>query len=364
MQSNHYYALIMAGGGGTRLWPLSRQAHPKQMLALVDETQSMFRVTVGRLQPLFEPSHVFVVTGQDMVASLMADMPEVPAENFIVEPFGRNSGPAAGLGTAAIMDRDPEAIIATLSADHHIADAARYREVLLAAAELAVDKETIVTLGVTPDRPATEFGYIKRGESLGVYNEFECFNAANFTEKPNGERALEFLSTGLYSWNCGMFITTAKHLLSEFERQQPDIHRLLHQISQHIGVQNFSEVINPLWQQMPNISLDYAVMENAGHVAVIPVDIGWSDIGSWDLLYEVLEKDEHGNIARGEGDNHIQIDSANTMVIGDRVVVTIGVEDLVIVDTNDVILVCHRSRAQDVREAVQRLRNAGASNYL
>jgi mannose-1-phosphate guanylyltransferase len=359
----HYYALIMAGGGGTRLWPLSRKSHPKQMLSLIDDQQSMVQLTVRRLQPLFEPEQIFVVTGQTMVDKLMADVPEIPVENYIIEPYGRNSGPAAALGTLVITERDPEAIIATLSADHYIANTERFRQVLAAAAEIAA-RDVIVTLGVSPSRPATEFGYIKRGELLGSVGGFECFRAVNFTEKPNFELAVKFLSSGLYSWNSGMFIWPGRYILQEYKRQQPAIYHLIQQIREKLGAPDFAAQITPLWDEMPSISFDYAIMEQAPEITVIPVDIGWSDVGSWDLLYAVLIADETGNVSRGQGKGHIQIDTNNTLIVSNRLVVTIGVEDLVVVDTDDVIMVCHRDRAQDVREVVRQLHDQGADSYL
>ncbi|MFC1959265.1 mannose-1-phosphate guanylyltransferase [Chloroflexota bacterium] len=361
--TTHFYVLIMAGGGGTRLWPLSRRATPKQTLALVDEQQSMFAMTVRRLQPLLAPEQIFVVTGPGMVALLQADTPEIPAENFIIEPFGRNSGPAAGLGSMVIAERDPEAVIAVLSSDHHIADTARYRDVLAGAAQLA-SQQKFVTLGVKPSHPATEFGYIKRGELVGNFNGFNCYQADDFTEKPDANTAVQFLQTGLYSWNCGMFIWSAQQVLAEFARQQPTIHQLLMQIKEQLNRIDFVEAITPLWEQMPDISLDYAIMEDAPDTAVLPVDIGWSDVGSWDLLYDVLDRDDDGNITRGAGPEHIQINTTNTLILSDRMVVTIGVDDLVVVDTGDVVMVCHREHAQDVRQAVRRLKDKEANEYL
>lgn len=361
--SEHYYALIMAGGGGTRLWPLSRQARPKQMLRLIGE-ETMFQMSVRRLQPLLEPDHVYVITGQDQVDSLHRQAPEIPLENFIVEPFGRDSGPAAGLGNLVIFERDPQAIVATLSSDHYIGNTARFREVLVAAASLA-EEDMFVTLGITASHPSSHFGYIRRGEPLGKRNGFDCFRAVDFTEKPGLERATQFLASGLYSWNSGMFIWKAARVLAEFERQQPAIHRLLGQIRAHIGAANFTELITPLWEQMPRISVDYALMEHSPAIAVIPADIDWSDIGSWDMLLHLLECDAAGNVVVGDAPELIQIDSERTLVAGNqRLIVTIGVEDLVVVDTDDVILVCRRDRSGEVREVVRRLREQNADRYL
>jgi len=361
--SEHYYALIMAGGGGTRLWPLSRQARPKQMLRLVGD-ETMFQISVRRLQPLLAPDHVYIITGQDQVADLHAQTPEVPLENFIVEPFGRDSGPAAGLGNLVIYERDPEAIVATLSSDHYIGHPDRFREVLIAAADLARE-DMFVTLGITASRPAIQFGYIRRGESLGKRNGFEGFKAVDFTEKPDLEHATRFVESGLYSWNSGMFIWKAARVLAEFERQQPAIYRLLNQIRAHLGAANFTAAITPHWERMPRISVDYAIMEHSPTIAVIPADIDWSDIGSWDMLMHLLDCDTAGNVVVGDVPELIQIDSAHTLVAGDRrLIVTIGVDDLVVVDTDDVVLVCHRDRSQEVREVVRRLREQNADRYL
>jgi len=360
----HYYALIMAGGGGTRLWPLSRKSHPKQMLPLIDDQQSMFQLTVRRLQPLLPPERIFVVTGPEMAPKLQADVPEIPIANYVIEPFGRNSGPAAALGTMAITERDPDAVIAALSADHYIANTERFRDVLAAAAELAASKTMIVTLGVSPSRPAIEFGYIKRGHPLGQIGGFDCYRAAGFTEKPGIETALKFVSSGLYSWNSGMFIYKADQILGELARQQPDMLARLQTIGAAIDRDDYTAVLDEVWPAMTRLSLDYAVMEGAENVAVIPVDIGWSDIGSWATLLEVLAGDLNGNVSRGHAQQHLKIDTCETLIVSDRMVVTIGIEDIVIVDTDDVLLVCHRDRSQDVRDVVSLLRDAGDTAHL
>ncbi len=359
----HFYVLIMAGGGGTRLWPLSRQARPKQVLPLVDNQQSMFQMTVRRLQPLVQPERIYVVTGPDHVAALQADTPEVPAENFIIEPFGRNSGPAAALGTLVISARDREAVIAVLSSDHYIANTPRFREVLAVAASLA-QTQTIVTLGISPSRPATEFGYIKRGALIDTREGFACFQADSFTEKPDSDTAMIFLSAGLFSWNSGMFIWQTQTILAEYERQQPEIYAGMEKIRPLIGTPDFVDRITPIWQTLPSISLDYAVMEHAPQVVVIPVDIGWSDIGSWELLYEILHKQDQGNVTLGKSQDTIMLDTTGTLIVSDRLVVTIGVNDLIVVDTDDALLICDRQRAQDVREVVRRLKDRRANEYL
>ncbi|MBN1202692.1 MAG: mannose-1-phosphate guanylyltransferase [Anaerolineae bacterium] len=360
---NNFYALIMAGGGGTRLWPLSRKTRPKQMLSLVEEQRTMFQVSVERLSPLMEPDYIFVVTGREHVERLSQSVPQVPVENFIVEPFGQDSGPAAALGTLHIQHRDPDAVIAVLTADHHIADQPKFRRVLSAAGELA-SREYIVTLGISPSFPSTGFGYIKRGEELAQIDGFQTYHSAGFTEKPDPDTAVQFLTTGLYSWNSGMFIWKAYQVLSEFARQQPTMYALLEEIKRAIGSDSYRETLDRLWPSMKKLSIDYAVMEGAKDVAVIPVDIGWSDVGSWATLFEVLAGDLNGNVSRGRGQEHIKIDTRETLVVSNRMVVTIGIEDIVIVDTDDVLLVCHRDRSQDVRQVVGKLKESGDEIHL
>ncbi len=353
---DHFYALIMAGGGGTRLWPLSRRDRPKQALPLTED-RTMFQVTVERLRDLFSPDRIFVVTGRDLAGPLHQSAPHLLAENFIIEPEGRDSGPAAGLGTFHIAQRDPDAVIAVLSADHHIAHEKRFLDSLRCAHDVA-RQGRIVTLGIKPSFPATGFGYIQRGNAIETCGEFTVYESRRFTEKPDEATASAFLSSGMYSWNAGMFIWHAPQVLAEFERQQPEMYAILKQSAAEPGR------LADLWNGIKKISLDYAIMEGAQHVAVIPVDIGWSDVGTWAALFEVLARDENGNARRGKMDGHIQIDTHETLIVSDRMVVTIGVDNLVIVDTDDVILVCHRDRAQDVRDVVQRLKERGQDAHL
>jgi mannose-1-phosphate guanylyltransferase len=353
---NHYYALIMAGGGGTRLWPLSRRERPKQVLPLTED-RTMFQVTVERLRDLFPPERIFVVTGRNLATSLHQNTPQVPFDNFIIEPEGRNSGPAAGLGTSWIARQDPEAVIAVLSADHYIASERRFLDALKCAYDQARAGH-IITLGIKPSFPATGFGYIQRGDELGKCGDFTIYQSRRFTEKPDEATATAFVNSGAYSWNAGIFIWQAKQAMAEFERQQPDMYTRLQEIMAAPAQ------ADAIWSTMKELSLDYAIMEGAQKVAVIPVDIGWSDVGTWATLFEVLARDENGNATRGNFEGHIQIDTHGTLIVSERMVVTIGLEDLVIVDTDDVLLVCHRDRAQDVRTAVQRLRERGADQHL
>jgi mannose-1-phosphate guanylyltransferase len=359
---NNLYALIMAGGGGTRLWPLSRQKHPKQMLALIED-RTMFQVSIDRLAPLLPPERILVVTGRNQVDVLRNDAPQIPPRNFIAEPFGQNTGPAVGLATVNIHQRNPEAVIAVLTADHHIANELKFRQVLEAAGELAL-KESIVTLGISPSFPATGYGYIRCGELLEELHGFQSYRADAFTEKPSVETAIQFLTSGLYSWNSGMFIFKASRMLAEYERQQPEMWGLLQQIQSVIGQVTYQAVLDAVWSHMPRLSIDYAIMEGAENLAVIPADFGWSDIGSWATLFDVFERDRNGNVMRGQAKSHITLDTKGTLIVSDRPVATIGLDDIVIVDAPDVLLVCRRDRSEDVRAVIDQLTQTGAQSLL
>jgi mannose-1-phosphate guanylyltransferase len=358
----HFYAMIMAGGGGTRLWPMSRSATPKQLLPLVED-RSMFHVSVERLAPLFTPEQIYVVTGENYVAALRAETPEIPAENFIVEPNAKNNGPAALLGLTVIQKRDPEATVAILTADHHIAYKDVFRSVLSGAYELA-QRGKIVTLGISPSFPSTAFGYIRRGEAIGEVMGFRAYTSLGFTEKPNLRKAMEFLSSGDYSWNSGMFIWRADQAMAEFERQQPTMYASIVGTQAFVDTPDFHDKLAAAWENVEKIAIDFAVMEGAENMAVIPVDMGWSDIGSWDALFDVLDLDDAGNGIKGHAPDHMMIDTKNTLVYSDKFTVTIGVENIVVVDTDDALMICHKDRAQDVKEVVNRLREANKESLL
>lgn len=358
----HYYAVILAGGGGTRLWPVSRTELPKQLLALVEEN-SMFRVSVERLMPLFTPDRIYVVTSSRFVDAMRADSPEIPSENFIVEPHARNTAPAAALAAAVIGARDPEATIVLLTADHHIADKAKFRSALAAAFTLAQD-EYIVTLGISPSLPSTAFGYIQRGEPLRDIDGFASYLASDFTEKPDTQTAIRFIRSGDYSWNSGMFIWRAERAMREFERFQPETYQAMRALQPAIGTPDYEAKLAEVWAQVIVAPIDTAVMEKTDRIAVIPVDIGWSDVGSWDALFDVLDLDTDGNGFKGSAPNRLVIDTKNTLVYSDKLTVTIGVSDLVIVDTQDVLMICSKDRTQDVKKVVDMLRDMKHETYL
>ena len=358
-----YYALIAAGGMGTRLWPLSRADMPKQLLPLIND-HSMFRTSIERIQPLFAPDDIFVVAGQQYAAQLQAEAPEVPPDNFIIEPYPKNTAPALALALSVIQQRDPDATVAILTADHHIAQVDKFRDALGAAWLLAQDG-AIVTLGMTPTYPSTGFGYIQQGQSLGECGGFDVFASRRFTEKPDIVRATHFLAAGEYSWNSGMFIWRADCAMRDLERHQPAMYAMCAYLQSVSGAPDYQAKLEDVWETMPTLSIDFAIMEKADNIAVIPVDIGWSDVGAWSSLYDILPQDNFGNCIKGQArENRVILDTRDTLIYSDRLAVAIGVEDVVVVDSGDVLLVCHKDRTQDVKQVVNYLRENGNSEYL
>lgn len=356
---SHYYALIMAGGVGSRLWPLSRQRRPKQALSLVSE-RTMFQLAVDRLKPLFPSERIMVVTAQDHAPVLREQVPELPPENFILEPVGRGTAPAVGLAALHLSRRDPEAVMAVLTADHYIHDTARFRAILAAAYQVALEGH-LVTLGITPSYAATGFGYIQQGAFLGEYGGFRVYRVESFVEKPDQATAEGFLKSGRTSWNSGMFIWRVDRILQEFEIQMPQFYQQLQQVGAALDGPHAQEVLARVWPRVASQTIDYGIMEGAKDVAVIPADIGWNDVGSWAALLDILSEDEAGNVIRGR---YIGIDTRDTLIFGtDRLVATIGLRHMIVVDTEDAVLVCPVDRAQDVKKLVDKLQELG-EGYL
>ena len=359
--ADHFYALIMAGGVGSRLWPLSRQKSPKQVLPLMGE-QSMFAMAVERLQPLLMPDDVLVVVGEEQVDLLKAEGTGVPDRNYVIEPAGRGTAPAIALSAIALRRRDPEAIMAVLTADHFIGDAEGFREVLQAARDVAA-QDHLVTLGITPSSPSTGYGYIERGQHLMQANDYLAYKVSAFREKPDLLTAKHFFAGGRHSWNSGMFVWKVSRFLDELSRTMPEFNAQLMLIEAALGTPDADRVLREVWTAVKPQTVDYGVMEKARDVAVIPAKFGWNDVGSWATLLEILDNDEQGNVIRRA--QHVGVDTSNTLVFGrDRLVATIGLHDMIVIDTGDAVLVCPKDRAQDVKKIVDRLKQSDKQQYL
>ena len=355
-----YYAVIMAGGSGTRLWPLSRRNYPKQALNLVGD-KTMFQYAVERIKSSFPFERILVVTIPKHARILQDQYPEIPKENFILEPEGRGTASAIGLVTIHLLHRDPDACIAILTADHYITKVDHFCNVL-ELAEMIANEGKLVTLGIQPSSPSTGFGYIQQGEIIKEFRGFVVFKVSQFIEKPDLEKAQQMLKSGNFSWNSGMFVWKASQILSEIESQMPELYSQLMVIDESLSTFEYSTVLNRTWPLVEKNTIDYGVMEGAKETVVIPVDIGWTDIGSWANLIDLLPADQEHNVLLG---SHISIDTKNTLVFGSkRMIATMGIEDLMIIDTDDVVMICAKEREQDVKALVEQLIKESQSQYI
>ena len=361
--NDHLYAVIMAGGIGSRLWPRSRNHIPKQFLDLLGP-QTMLQETVQRIEPLVPLSRLFVVVSRDHAPKVREQVPDLPAENLLVEPRRRDTAPCIGLAATVLRRRDPAAVMATLPADHYIADRAGFRRAIEAAKQVAAD-DYLVTLGITPNQPHTGYGYIQRGSLLRHLGELSAFQVQRFTEKPDATTAQQFIDSGEYYWNAGIFVWRVHTILDEIARSAPVLAEALHAVGEAWDTPEQGQVLAAAWDRVPRASIDYAVMEKARRVAVLPVDIGWDDIGNWATLSRLLSKDEDDNLTHGGG-RTVLLDTTGTYVYtsGQRLVATAGVHDLVIVDTPTALLICSKSKAQAVKEIIERLQAEGLEEYL
>ncbi|RME59828.1 MAG: mannose-1-phosphate guanyltransferase [Caldilineae bacterium] len=348
------YIAILAGGVGTRLWPHSRQSRPKQFSDITGSGRSMLQETVARLEGVAPLENIYVITGQRYRDLVAAQLPDLPLENIIVEPSGRNTGPAIGLACVHLQRRDPNAVIGLLHSDHVIQDTDQYRAVLRQA-EVAALEGYLTVLGIEPQFPHTGYGYIKRtGDPLPVPGDLSVYPVERFLEKPDRATAEQFLAAGGYYWNAGNFICRVDQMLGEFARQLPTVHAGLMDIQAALGRPDAADILAAVWENLPSISIDHGIMEHAERVAVVPLDAGWNDVGSWSALADVLPADPTGNV-QVKGDV-ILVESRNNIISGDeRPIALVGVEDLVVVDAGDVLLIGHRERIQQVKDLVEKL---------
>ena len=362
------YAVIMAGGVGSRFWPRSRRAHPKQFLDVFGEA-SLIQNTFARLQPLVEPEHVFVVTNEDYAEKTREHLPAVPEQNVLAEPVARNTAPCIAFAAARIRAIDPDATMLVLPADHVIANVSRFHEVLRAAADAAPSGD-LVTIGIRPTHPETGYGYVQydiTGDDDGVPDGLgdetpRPYPVLTFAEKPDLATAERFLDAGDFLWNSGMFVWRAEAILDAFERYLPKVHALFAPLADAFGTDREAEAIAEAYERSPKISIDYGVMEQADNVRVVPGSFGWSDVGDWRAVHEVVDKDDAGN--RAEGNVILQDTTGSYARSADgRLLVLVGMTDAVVVDTGDAVLVCHREDAQKVKNVVDFLGLHGMDEY-
>ena len=362
--TQHTYAVIMAGGGGTRLWPLSRKETPKQLLPLLGK-ETLFQSTVARLEALFPPERILIVTVAEQARVMQEQVPAIPKENYLIEPAPRGTASVVALAAAVLQKRDPQAMMAIQTADHHIRNKDLFKYLIASAFDVA-EKEYLVTLGITPTFPSTGYGYIQQGEPLPDEYKYPVYTVKRFKEKPDEATAQQLLQSGDHSWNSGMFVWKTSAIMAEFERQMPELFKVVSEIASAWDSPKREAVIQERWSGLKSQTIDYGIMEHAEKVAVLPAGgLGWSDVGSWDSLFEVLLPDADGNVAVNT--EHIEIDSHHTLVYSansGRLMVTIGMDNVIVVDSGDVLLVCKADQAQRVRDVVEKLKKEKQEKYL
>lgn len=358
------YAVIMAGGVGARFWPRSLEKNPKQLLEIVGKG-TLIQNTVKRLTDIIEPSNILIVTNRIQKTIVARQLPQIPADNIITEPLGRNTAPCIGLASLFIRRRDPDAVMVVLPADHIVQDEEEFERVLRLAIWVAYESRHLITIGIEPRRPETGYGYIQvinEDDGTNPYFGRGVYNVKTFAEKPNVPTAQRFLESGDFLWNSGMFIWCVNVFLEEIQKLLPDLYGELMKIEAVIGSKHYDHTLETVYRTIRSISVDYGVMEKAGKVYVIRGNFGWSDVGSWDEVYRLSGKDDQGNSITGRA---FLKDTKNALIFSpDKLVAALGVEDVIVINTEDALLVCKLGHSQDVKEVVDYLRRKQMYDYL
>lgn len=352
------YGVIMAGGGGTRFWPLSRKANPKQFLNLSGK-DTMVMDTANRLCRIADKEDIFIVTGADFVESTVKSTEKLlHADHILGEPAARNTAACIGYAAMEIVKKYEDGVMCVAASDHFIKDEDEYERVMKTAISLAAEKDALVTIGIKPTFPSTGYGYIKSNRETQA----DYYAVEEFVEKPELDTAKEYLASGEYAWNSGMFVWKASLILDYFEKLLPDIYECLVTIGDAMGTEREQEVIREVYPVIPKISVDYGIMERAKGVLMVEGDFGWNDVGSFDALEVIYDKDENGNVVLA---NSCLIDTKGCILYGNgnKLIATLGVENIVVAQTEDIILVCDKNRAQDIKLIPETLAASGKDSY-
>ena len=345
-------ALIMAGGRGERFWPKSRKSFPKQFLSLTDDGKTMIQLTVERIRPLVELEDIFISTNKDYKKLVLEQLPGIPEENILCEPVGRNTAPCIGLGAVHIARKHKDAIMMVLPSDHLIKYNKMFLNTIKSGCEIAEKGANLVTIGITPDYPETGYGYIKFNPDE---TDGHAYAVERFVEKPDLKTAKEYLETEEYLWNSGMFLWRVSTILSNIETFLPDLHAGLGTIQASIGTEEQEAVLEKTFAGFSSVSIDYGIMEKAKNIYILPGTFGWDDVGSWLAVGRIKKSNENGNVVDG---NVITIDSR------DKLIATIGIEDLIIVDTKDATLICEKNSAADIKKVLENLKICNRDEYI
>jgi mannose-1-phosphate guanylyltransferase len=352
------FAVIMAGGVGSRFWPRSKEKTPKQLLKIFG-SQTMIQATVARLNGIVEKENIYVITNKIQRPEIVRQLDGVPAENIIEEPFGRNTAACIGLASAIIEKKDSDAVTIILPADHIIKETEKFHTTLKSAAEFAYKSKGLVTIGIVPTRPETGYGYIQIDENETEPNIHKVYT---FAEKPNYATAVRFLDSGDFLWNSGMFIWRVDAILDEIKTHMSDLHYGLENISKAIGTSDYEKTLSVVYGQLRNISIDYGIMEKSQKVYLTKGEFSWSDVGSWEEVYSLSDKNQDGNVVKGNVFTDMTVDSY--IYSQSKFTAVIGVENLIIINTDDSLLICRRDQCQEVKKIVDYLKINQMTEYL
>lgn len=361
MMNKHQYVAIMAGGIGSRFWPKSRVAYPKQFLDILNTGKTLVQWTFERFATFIPEENIFIVTSDEYTDIVKEQLPQVKADNILSEPSRKNTAPCIAWISYKLLQRDPEASLIIAPSDHLITDNESFRNICLKALDFVTQIKAFVTLGITPTNPNTGYGYIQHDALAAADN---IYKVKTFTEKPNLELAKTFIASGDFLWNAGIFVWQVKNVIKAFEQYQPEMFEVFEADKQHFNTPEEKQAIERIYPLCTNISIDYAVMEKADNVYVIPSSFGWSDLGTWNSAYENLEKDYLGNAVAGK--QVVVIDATNSMISvpDDKLVVLQGLDDFIVVDTDDVLLICQRAKEQEIKQYVAEVKRNIGDEYL
>lgn len=357
------FAIIMAGGSGTRFWPKSRRDRPKQLLTLHGDA-TMLQQTVARIAPLVPPDRVLIITGADQAEATRAQLPDLPADNVIAEPCPRDTAPCVGLAAEIVAKRDPEGAMVVMPADHVIRPAESFLAAVNAAVEvIKADPSALVTFGVKPDRPATGYGYIERGELVDTVGEIAVHQVVQFREKPDRETAQQFLDSGNFAWNAGIFVWRAQTILDEIKRHKPGLGEALKRVGEAWETPTWSDILNREFPKMERTPIDRAVMEKADNVKVLEVLYDWNDVGDWRALQALVDPDESGNTIQG---NVLVSESKNSILVSDDggLIAALGLDEIVVVQSGKATLVTRKDQLDKLKDLVESLGDRGLGSYL
>ena len=353
-----FYAVIMAGGIGARFWPRSKKKSPKQLLKIVGDN-TMIQETVRRINGLIPKENILIVTNETQKPGIIEQLPEIPIENIIIEPFGRNTAACIGLASIIIQKRSPDAVTFVMPADHIIKDDESFLNTLKTASQFSIENQALVTIGIQPTRPETGYGYIQIDEDSGKSS---VYKVLTFAEKPNYATAVNFIKSGDFFWNSGMFIWKIDTILNEFKQLMPDLYEGLMKISEQLDTPDFSNKLNEIYGHLKSISIDYGIMEKSDKVFLVKGQFSWSDVGSWEAVYELSEKDGDGNVKVGTVYTDMALDSY--IYSPDKLTAVIGLDNVIVINCNDALLICKRDKAQDVKNVIDYLKLNKLNDHL